>query len=208
RALLSGISQPQLLYVGGAHGFGYGSGNLGADLFRSAGTADIFFLPRGGVVGRRHPLSFLDERVDCVVIQAVLQYTEEPKAVVGEIRRILRTGGYVYSEVPFLQGFCPGHDYQRFTREGLEFLFRDFQPVKSGLANGPASTVSHVTPYFLAALFSFNSQGLYKLLFPAFRWMFAPLRYLDWLLKDHGHAPEVAGGFYFLGRKPEGAPRV
>lgn len=205
--LLSTVPEPQLLYVGGAHGLGYGSEALGAELLQSAVISDISLLPGVDVVADGHRLPFVDERFDGVVVQAVLQYTERPQAVVDEIRRILRTGGYVYSEVPFLQGYCPGHDYHRFTREGLEYLFRDYQRVQLGMANGPASTFSHVAPYFLASLFSFNSGGLYKLWFTAFRWIFAPVRYLDWILKDYDHAPEIASGFYFLGRK-EGVRKV
>ena len=40
--------------------------------------------------------------------------------------RVLKPGGYIYSEVPFLQGFhADPDDYQRYTLQGLKILFNN-----------------------------------------------------------------------------------
>ncbi|MBI1745190.1 MAG: methyltransferase domain-containing protein [Acidobacteria bacterium] len=205
REMLSGLDHPKLLFVGGADGLGFGSIHLGQKLLQSVINTDVALMPGVDLVADGHCLPFVDESFDGVVVQSVLQHTREPKVVVDEILRVLRPGGCVYSEIPFLQRYYPGYDFQRLTLEGLEFLFRDFEAIRTGISNGPASALAHVGAYAFAALLAFRSEAFYKILVTTFRWAFAPLRYLDWLVKDHEHSVEVAGGFYFLGRKQQGA---
>jgi len=57
---------------------------------------------------------------DAIICIAVLEHVENPEEVVPELFRVLRPGGHLILEVPFLQ---PEHkvptDFQRYTKDGL-----------------------------------------------------------------------------------------
>ncbi len=60
---------------------------------------------------------------DSILCNAVLEHTEDPEAVMGELHRLLRPGGTMVLTVPFLQPFHSSpHDYTRYTRLGLTSL--------------------------------------------------------------------------------------
>lgn len=57
---------------------------------------------------------------DAIICIAVLEHVENPEDVVPEMYRVLKPGGHLILEVPFLQ---PEHkvptDFQRYTKDGL-----------------------------------------------------------------------------------------
>ncbi len=61
------------------------------------------------------------DHFDAILCIAVLEHVENPEEVMAELYRVLRPGGHLVLEVPFLQ---PEHkvptDFQRYTRDGLE----------------------------------------------------------------------------------------
>jgi len=69
--------------------------------------------------------------VDCVICTEVLEHLKDPQACVDEIHRLLRDGGLAFASTPF---FYPVHadpyDFQRFTEDGLRYLFRNFKSVE------------------------------------------------------------------------------
>ncbi|HNO94085.1 MAG TPA: methyltransferase domain-containing protein [Anaerolineales bacterium] len=68
--------------------------------------------------------------VDCILCTEVLEHIPNPQSCVEEIRRTLRNDGVVFVSVPF---FYPIHadpnDFQRYTEDGLRYLFRDFKSI-------------------------------------------------------------------------------
>ncbi len=55
----------------------------------------------------------------------------------AEIHRVLRPGGIVYADTPFLQQVHEGaYDFTRFTDSGHRFLFRRFERIDSGSVAG------------------------------------------------------------------------
>ncbi len=147
-------------------------------------------------------LPFPDEYFDLVVSQAVLEHVEHPGKVVREMLRVLKRGGEIYAEVPFIQGFHPTPgDYQRYTITGIENLFRGTQKIEKGIVNGPASAMCWIARDFLAVLFSFNSQTLYKVGLVLFGWLLFPLKFLDAFMEKSSMAPGIASGFFYHGRK-------
>ncbi|HRE02413.1 MAG TPA: class I SAM-dependent methyltransferase [Ilumatobacteraceae bacterium] len=83
-------------------------------------------------VGERLP--FADASFDAVVSFAVLEHVRDPFACAAEMLRVLRPGGTLYAQVPFLQpvhGY-PNH-YYNMTMQGLTNLFGQIDVVQSGV---------------------------------------------------------------------------
>ena len=81
---------------------------------------------------------------DGIVCLSVLEHVYDPEAAVRNLRSLLRPGGHCFAHAPFLfryhappdQSF---HDFYRFTRDGLAWLFRDFEEVTLFPVRGPIS---------------------------------------------------------------------
>lgn len=66
-------------------------------------------------------LPFKEDSVDCVVLLEVLEHLEHPRRALHEIVRVLRPGGRLLLSMPFLYPIHDApHDFQRYTRHGLE----------------------------------------------------------------------------------------
>ena len=170
--------------------------NVGSenDRFRNAVNVDI--RPGWDVDAQAdaHHLPFRAESFDLVICMAALQYVEDPRAVVREFHRVLRPGGRVYVDVPFVQPYCRGTpDLWRFTLDGLKVLFRDWRVVRGGtsIPAGPAM-----------AFYAQNiclSVPLHRVPKYALSWVGSLLAYpLTWLRLE---SPEVAGAFYLIAEK-------
>jgi SAM-dependent methyltransferase len=65
-----------------------------------------------------------DSSVDCILCIVVLEHTQNPRQVLLEFARILKSGGSLIMIVPFLwEEHQIPHDYFRFTRYGVRSLF-------------------------------------------------------------------------------------
>ena len=178
-----------------------GGGGKEPKRFPTMINLNIDAFPNVDIIGDAHNVPLLDNSLDGIICNAVLEHLRDPYLAVKEMRRILKRGGYVYTEVPFIQ---PYHgyprDYQRYTLFGLEnlFSFEGFSKIESGVVSGPSSTISHLTRDYLSSLFpNKNFQIFIK---DVAGWILFPLKYLDVLLnKRNDHS--LASGVYFFGRK-------
>ena len=97
---------------------------------------------------RQFPLA-----VDGVRIQAVLEHVVNPEQVLSEISRVLKPGGLVYAETPFMQQVHEGaYDFTRFTEVGHRWLFRNFETISRGALGGPGLSLYWAAKYFLRGL--------------------------------------------------------
>jgi SAM-dependent methyltransferase len=78
------------------------------------------------VLGLGENLPFQDNSFDAVLSCAVLEHVKDPFTCAQEIVRVLKPGGRLYCQVPFLQPFhgYPDH-YYNMTSSGLKNLFGD-----------------------------------------------------------------------------------
>jgi SAM-dependent methyltransferase len=156
---------------------------------------DMYQSPLTQFMGDAHSIPLADESVDGVLIQAVLEHVLEPRVVVEQIHRVLRTDGIVYADTPFLQQVHDGpYDFTRFTDSGHRYLFRDFDRIDSGTVAGPGTQLMWSIDYFFRALFRSRTAGLVARLLFSWLWRF------DALLSPR-FAIDGASSVYFLGRK-------
>lgn len=145
-----------------------------------------------------------DNSVDCVVTISTLEHVRYPAKVVAEIHRILKPGGVVYINVPFMFPFhADPDDFYRFSNRGLEILCEEFERLDSGFDRGPASSMHHLSVHFFAILLSFNSKTLYGINVDLFKWLFFWVKYLDKLIGRFKMAYVIHTGSYFVGRKKD-----
>ena len=109
-----------------------------------------------------HIIPVADDHFDAILCIAVLEHVENPEEVMAELYRVLKPGGHLVLEVPFLQ---PEHkvptDFQRYTRDGLErvVMKHGFRLVRTkGLF-----TVYH-TLYWQAHIWLHTKRSLFYLL--------------------------------------------
>ena len=186
--------RPRILVIGGGT-VGDGLEALYADERVDLIAFDVYVSSHVQLVGDGHQIPLADGVVDGVIIQAVLEHVLEPVVVVDEIRRVLRTGGVVYADTPFMQQVHEGpYDFTRFTESGHRYLFREFQQVESGQVAGAGTSLRWSVNYFVRALT--RSVTLGRIAGLAFFWLSHVDRFLD-----PRHSLDGANSVYFLGRK-------
>jgi uncharacterized protein YbaR (Trm112 family)/SAM-dependent methyltransferase len=147
-----------------------------------------------------HDLPFVDGCVDSVITTAVLEHVLYPERVAAEIHRVLKTGGLLYSELPFMQQVHEGaYDFTRYTLSGHRRLFNGFTEIETGMVAGPATAmVWAIENLALALVRRPVSRTLTK---AGVRLLFAWLKWLDYLLVNRPEAMDGASCTYFLGTK-------
>lgn len=116
--------------VGKTLDIGSGHGPYAA-YFPNRISVDIAPGPGVDVVADAHNLSrFPDESFDCVLATEVLEHLHTPHQAINEMYRVVKKGGCVILTTRFIFPLhnVPG-DYFRFTRFGLEHLFKKFSRV-------------------------------------------------------------------------------
>lgn len=166
-------------------------------------NADIAPFPGVSVIADAMDLPFRDASIDMTVSESMLEHIAYPERAISEIIRVIKPGGYLYIEMPFMYPFhnSPA-DYTRFTLPGLAARFPGFEVIKSGARAGPITALAVQTAYTLALLFSFGSRRLYGLLVHIFFMLLFPLKALDQICRlfpDLNH--ESANHIYFFARK-------
>lgn len=150
-----------------------------------------------------HALPFRNNAFDAIVIQAVLEHVENAEKVVQEAGRVLKNKGEIFAEIPFL---CPVHndprDYRRYTPDGFKQLFKDFTILNVGISMGPSSAFSYSLRYYLAMLFSFNSDLLFEAAWNIVGWLTFWIKYIDNLgLIKNKRAEHMALSYFIHVRK-------
>ena len=104
---------------------------------------DVYKGLENSLLADAHAIPFANDEFDLVIIQAVFEHLLFPSKVVEEIFRVLKDGGFVYSEVPFLQSVHEGiFDFSRYTMTGHSVLFKDFQIKKFGIVSGSFTSLN------------------------------------------------------------------
>lgn len=195
--LLRGESSPLVLNLGGKHGAAAAASLRSNPRVRCV-EGHVGLAPQTDLIVDPAALPFDDGVFDAVLADAVLEHVVDPKRVVAEIHRVLKTGGVVYSDVPFMLGVHGGrYDFERWSALAHRRLFRGFEEVRSGVSSGPAAALANSIQSFLLSFvarrgFRFAIKALCRLLLS---W----LKYLDLWLTTQPGAVDAALGTYFIG---------
>jgi SAM-dependent methyltransferase len=152
-------------------------------------------------VGERLPVQ--DASLDGVITQGVLEHVPDLPSTLAEIDRVLRPGGLVYHEAPFIQGYhASPNDFRRFTAVGMRELAPGYEVLQQGVAVGPSSAMMWVASEWLALFFSLGNETALKAGRRGFPWLLSPLKLADAWLEGHPQADLIASAFYIVARKP------
>jgi len=193
--------------------------------------ADTLVLSVGGGPGRENPrvinlnldafdsvdlvadgtnIPLVDSSIDTVTANAIVEHLPNPAALVAEMARVLRPGGYCQLMVPFLFPFhAYPSDYQRYSAEGVLELTRGFDKVELSVLTGPASALNVILREYVRLLVPGGNRPPVRMLLNGVTgWLTFPLKYLDLLLNRRAESAHLAAAFYYVGRKPGGVPAV
>lgn len=147
-----------------------------------------------------HDLPFINGYFDAVVTTAVLEHVLYPERVAAEITRVLKEGGLLYSELPFMQQVHEGaYDFTRYTLSGHRRLFNEIDEIESGMVAGPGTAlVWAIENFFLAFISSPFMRNLSKVMT---RVLFGWVKYFDFMLVNRPAAMDGASCTYLLGNK-------
>jgi len=170
----------------GSSSLRYGSNFLNVDIQDKEGVdvvCDIHDLPPG-----------LGE-FDAVICNAALQYCHNPHRVAAEFMRVLKPGGLLFVDAPWVQPFCEDTaDRHRYSETALRDIFREFEIVESGPSILPGSALSMLCIHIAGSMTS-NKYVNHALRLTA--------RLLTWPLRAIRTAQphKTAGAFYLIARK-------
>ena len=198
KALKTRAASPRLLIIGGGT-LGEGTNTFYRDKQVQVFATDVYPSPNICLLADAHGLPFADDVFDGVWIQAVLEHVLEPQVVVRQIHRVLKPGGLVYAETPFMMPVHEAaHDFTRFTLSGHRWLFRGFDQIDVGVLGGAGSTMVWSIRFFWRALGLGDKAS--TLLTAPFFWF----RYFDRIMRGRINA-DAALGFFFFGKKSNNA---
>ncbi len=169
--------------------------------FPTLGSVDIY--------GDALRLPVKTESVDLMVSSSVIEHLSDPERAVAEQFRVVKGGGRVYAEIPFIRGFhmIPA-DYQRYTFSGIQRLFEraGFETIDAGVCSGPFTALALFIQDCLVNLPQWSR--LPSLAQALVRRLLHPIKYLDRLVEGRQWARVCACNLYYVGLKPEVAERA
>lgn len=198
KVLKTRTASPRLLIIGGG-ALGEGTNTFYQDKQVQVFATDVYPSPNTCLLADAHCLPFANDVFDGVWVQAVLEHVLEPHVVVQQIHRVLKPGGLVYAETPFMMPVHEAaHDFTRFTLSGHRWLFRGFEQIDGGVLGGAGSTMVWSIRFFWRALGLGDKAS--TLLTAPFFWF----RYFDKIMRGRVNA-DAALGFFFFGKKSDNA---
>jgi SAM-dependent methyltransferase len=159
-------------------------------------NVDIQQKPNVDLICDIHNLPASPSAFDVVICNAVLQYCHNPYTVAGEFLRVLKPGGFLYVDAPWMQPYCPDTpDRFRFSADGLRAVFAGFEIVEIGPSIRPGSAFAFLGTQMAHHLTA--NKYINRLMAIMATVVFYPFR----RVRTHDEH-RTAGAFYMICRKP------
>lgn len=95
------------------------------------------------IVGDAHDLPFSDGEFEMILCTEVLEHLKDPRRAIEEMKRVLKEGGVAIVTTRFVYPIHDSpHDYWRFTKYGLEELFKEWEVIECVAETEVFSTVA------------------------------------------------------------------
>ncbi|MGB7537486.1 MAG: class I SAM-dependent methyltransferase [Anaerolineales bacterium] len=151
-------------------------------------------------------LPFPDGQFALVISQEMVEHVPDPFRSVREMARVLRAGGTLYLQAPFVIGYHPGpEDYWRFSRAGMRRLLE-----QAGLecrrvepAVGAGTGMYRITVEFFAGLPARILPAVYIPAKALGSVIFFPLVWLNGFLARGKQSDRIPGGYFAIGVKKQ-----
>lgn len=143
-----------------------------------------------------------DSSIDLIIATGLIEHLEDSDRFFEECDRLLKPGGKIHIEVPFLQQYHDDPiDVRRYTVSGLSTYLAKyrFEEVGSGFHIGPSVTLATLNAYYAALLFegeSWLAKFCSNAAFLVTSIIWKPFTYLDRFLKHKKSAHRLAFGVY------------
>ena len=143
-------------------------------------TADINPESGADIIADAHALPIDANLFDIVIANNVIEHLSDPIRGVKEMKLVLKKGGNLYFTIPFLYHLHESpHDYNRFTKFGLQELFYNFIDIEIYARGGFFSTTANLFYKLIHILDYAKLGGLARmLLYPGF-WAWVQLDRFD-----------------------------
>jgi len=165
---------------------------------------DIFPGENIDYVGKAENIPVPDNYFKIVITQETLEHVENPIKAINEIYRVLKPGGILYCQLPFIIGYHPGPtDFWRFTKEGIVELVESggFKVELCNISVGPSTGFYRICVEYWSILFSFLIPPAYHILKAFFALLFFPIKWLDFFLIHSRQKHRIPGGYFVIARK-------
>jgi SAM-dependent methyltransferase len=164
------------------------------------------------VVADVQRLPFACGAFDVVIATGLLEHVEDARAVIGEIARVLRPGGIVHIEVPFLQQYHTDPiDCRRYTISGLERELAEggLMSRRAGFHIGPTVMILTLLTHYIAMWVkgpTLAQRAMSTAVFAGLSAAFWPFKFLDKVAMRLPDASSLCFGVYCTAEKaPAGA---
>lgn len=155
---------------------------------------DLFPSKEVDIVADIAEVPLCDSCADAVIIDSVIEHVPYPDKVVAEAHRILKPGGRLFINCPFMLPYhgYPAH-FRNLTRDGMEHLLEDFDNVEIVPTFGPMTALVNMFAETFAVIVG-GSRGFCYVaakgiaLLPTF-W----LKYLDYFFITLERSHRIAG---------------
>jgi SAM-dependent methyltransferase len=196
--LLKGLARGKGLNVGG------GPRRLDDRLIH----VDVVRHPACDCIADAARLPFASGTFDLVVSQETVEHIPDPFGAVWEMARVLRRGGRLYLQAPFVIGYHPGpEDYWRFTRSGIRILLEQagIEPEAVEISVGAGSGLYRISVEFVATIAARVAAGLYHPAKAVAALVCYPLKWFDGWLAGGTERDRIPGGYLAVGVKRDGS---
>jgi SAM-dependent methyltransferase len=177
------------------------------DLFPNRHTVDIDPLRLPDTVADAHALPFEDNSFEYVVCTEVLEHLHTPTQAIAQMKRVLTPGGTLILTTRFVFPIHDApHDYFRYTKYGLQHLFKDWEIIE---LSAETKTMSALGALLQRVGFQSTLKGgkitklmLYGLagIFDRLNWIIKK-EYGD-IKKERSEIDIITTGYYLAAKKP------